>query len=68
MLRAAFHGDLDTVAYETEPVFGLAVPTSCPDVPSEVLMPRGTWSDPAEYDRTALALKAKFDAQSAKFA
>ncbi len=68
MLRAAFHGDLDAVACETEPVFGLSVPTSCPDVPTELLMPRGTWSDPAEYDRTAHALKEKFDAQTAKFA
>ena len=30
-----------------EPNFGLLVPEACPEVPSEVLDPRGTWSDKA---------------------
>jgi phosphoenolpyruvate carboxykinase (ATP) len=36
-----------------DPVFGLAVPTSCPDVPAEILQPRNTWADKAAYDEKA---------------
>ncbi|HET9615224.1 MAG TPA: phosphoenolpyruvate carboxykinase (ATP) [Candidatus Limnocylindrales bacterium] len=60
MVRAALSGALDDVACETDPVFGVAVPTSCPDVPSEVLRPRATWADPAAYDRQAAALATMF--------
>ena len=37
----------------SDPVFGFAVPTACPGVPAEILMPRNTWSDKASYDATA---------------
>jgi phosphoenolpyruvate carboxykinase (ATP) len=43
----------DTV---TEPNFGLQVPTSCPGVPDELLIPRNTWEDKAAYDRTMTKL------------
>jgi hypothetical protein len=36
------------------------VPNSCPDVPAEVLDPRGTWADPAAYDRQAGTLAQAF--------
>ena len=36
-----------------DPVFGLEVPTSCPNVPSDVLSPRDTWPDGAAYDAQA---------------
>jgi len=51
--------DLEVLGRE-HPVFGLAVPAAVPDVPSEVLMPRGTWSDPAAYDKQATELAARF--------
>lgn len=60
MVRAAVAGKLDAVPTQTEPVFGLAVPTVAPDVPSEVLMPRATWADPAAYDKQAAELAARF--------
>ena len=68
MVAAAFSGALDAVPYEIDPVFGLHVPTSCPDVPTEILTPRETWTDPAAYDAAASRLKAMFDANAAKFA
>ena len=40
MVRAALDGRLDDVPTVTDPIFGVEVPTSCPDVPSEVLQPR----------------------------
>ena len=60
MLKAAFDGSLDQVNYEAHDVFGVAMPTSCPGVPSDVLNPRNTWADPKEYDAAALALQTKF--------
>ena len=60
MVRAALSGALDAVEYETDPIFGVAVPTSVPGVPSEVLRPRSTWSDPAAYDEKARELAHMF--------
>ena len=60
MINAALAGALDHVPYETDPVFNLAVPLSCPGVPAEVLNPRNTWSNPAEYDAQATRLARMF--------
>ncbi|RYG25816.1 phosphoenolpyruvate carboxykinase (ATP) [bacterium] len=68
MLAAAFAGELDAVPYDIDPIFGLHVPTSCPNVPHEVLTPRATWADPNAYDAKAEELRAMFEANAAKFA
>lgn len=60
MLNAALAGDLDDVEYVTDPVFGLSVPTEVPSVPTELLLPRGTWDDTAGYDEQAGRLAAMF--------
>ncbi len=60
MITAVLNGELAKVKFEKDPIFGLSIPTSCPDVPNEVLNPRNTWSDQAEYDKTAKALAASF--------
>ena len=60
MVRAALEGRLDDVPTVTDPIFGVEVPTSCPDVPSEVLQPRATWPDPEAYDAQAKRLAAMF--------
>lgn len=67
MLRAALSGKLESAVFITDPVFGLHVPTSCPDVPSEVLMPRNTWTDKDAYDAKAHELFGKFEANYKKF-
>jgi phosphoenolpyruvate carboxykinase (ATP) len=67
MLRAAFSGELDNVEYQAHPVFGLQMPTSCPDVPSEVLSPRNTWADKDKYDLLAAELFAMFEKNIQKF-
>ena len=56
MVRAALSGALDEVAFETEPAFGLSVPTTCPDVPPEILRPRLQWADGERYDAQAARL------------
>lgn len=60
MITAALNGGLDNVGYETHPVFGLEMPTSCADVPAEILNPRNTWTDKAAYDAKSNELAAKF--------
>lgn len=60
MVRAALAGKLDNVPMVTDPIFGLAVPTACPDVPSEFLQPRTTWQDHDAYDEQARELARMF--------
>jgi len=60
MVRAALDGALDDVPTETDPFFGLRMPTACPNVPAEVLNPRNTWADPDAYDAQAQKLTDMF--------
>ena len=60
MITAALSGQLDHVGYEKHPVFNIDVPTTCPDVPTEVLDPRSTWPDKAKYDEQASKLAGMF--------
>ncbi len=53
MITAALEGALEDVEYVTHPVFGVAMPTSCPGVPSGILNPRGTWPEARAYDEMA---------------
>jgi phosphoenolpyruvate carboxykinase (ATP) len=67
MVGAALSGALDNVATTPHPVFGVAVPASVPNVPSDVLDPRKTWSDGAAYDAQARKLARMFADNIAKF-
>ena len=60
MISAALSGALDRVAFARDARFNVDVPQECPDVPSSVLNPRGTWSDPAAYDAQAAKLARMF--------
>jgi phosphoenolpyruvate carboxykinase (ATP) len=60
MITAALNGDLDNVAYDTLPVFGLRMPTTCPGVPADILNPRNTWADKNDYDTKTNSLAAAF--------
>jgi phosphoenolpyruvate carboxykinase (ATP) len=68
MVRAAIGGELDEVATDCDPVFGLAVPQRVEGVPTELLTPRGTWSDPAAYDARAERLAGMFRDNFEQFA
>ena len=67
MVHAALDGRLANVEYITEEAFGLSIPTSCPDVPSELLHARNAWADKQAYDAQARLLAAKFEENFAKF-
>jgi phosphoenolpyruvate carboxykinase (ATP) len=60
MLQAALTGKLDDVSFRIDPNFGVSVPETCPDVPTQVLDPRTAWTDKAAYDRTASDLAGQF--------
>jgi phosphoenolpyruvate carboxykinase (ATP) len=68
MIRAALSGALDTVSYRRDPLFNLDIPASCPDVPADVLQPRGTWADQSAYDAQAQKLAVMFRENFAAFA
>jgi phosphoenolpyruvate carboxykinase (ATP) len=68
MISQAIKGKLNNVAYHKHEIFGLNIPVSCPDVPSEILDPRNTWSDKEAYDRTAKKLAKDFNDNFSKFA
>ena len=67
MVTAALTGALDDVKFELDPIFNVYVPTECPNVPAEILNPKNTWADKAEYDKTAKMLAARFTENFKKY-
>ncbi|MCP3979867.1 MAG: phosphoenolpyruvate carboxykinase (ATP) [bacterium] len=68
MISALLEGQIDDASLRPDPVFGVAVPTAVPGVPSEVLVPRDTWKDKAAYDVQAAKLSAMFRENFARYA
>jgi phosphoenolpyruvate carboxykinase (ATP) len=68
MVRAALKGELDNIQTRMDPVFGLAVPVSVPNVPENLMDPRSTWADPAAYDAQAKRLAEMFAKNFEQFA
>jgi phosphoenolpyruvate carboxykinase (ATP) len=68
MVRAVFGGALARVPCDPDPLFGVMVPRTCPEVPSELLRPRGTWKETGQYDVSARRLAALFQANFQKYA
>ncbi len=60
LLNAALDGRLDKVEYRKDKLFGFEVPTSCPDVPTDVLDPASSWGNKDEYWKKYDALAARF--------
>ncbi len=68
MITATLEGKLDTVQYETTPWFKLAIPKTCPNVPSEILNARNTWPTPEAFDKKAQELAIEFVNNFKKYA
>jgi phosphoenolpyruvate carboxykinase (ATP) len=68
IIDAIHAGKLVGAPSERDPVFGLDAVTAVPNVPPEVLRPRGTWADPAAYVATAKKLAGLFRANFEKYA
>jgi len=60
MITAVLEGKLDNVDYKQHAIFGLDIPQTCDNVPSEVLNPRTTWDNKEAYDEKALELATSF--------
>ena len=68
MITAAMNGELNSVEYVPHATFGVLTPTSCPNVPSEILNPRDTWADKEAYDKKANELAQLFVKNFDKYA
>ena len=68
LIRAAMADQLEKVSYVTHQVFGLQMPTTCPQVPAHLLNPRGLWADTQAYDMAAQQLAQAFAQNFEKYA
>ncbi len=60
LLDAALNGKLQKVEFRTDPIFGFSVPTSCEDVPDQVLDPASSWPSKEAYMEKYKELAARF--------
>jgi len=60
IIDAIHSGELAKAPTQKDPTFGFEVVTACPEVPSEVLIPRNTWKDKTAYDAAAKRLAQLF--------
>ncbi len=56
--------DADTII---DPQFGFEIPTSCPGVPSDILLPKNTWKDKEKYDEVKQKLIGLFQKNFKQF-
>ncbi|MCH8047813.1 MAG: phosphoenolpyruvate carboxykinase (ATP) [Planctomycetes bacterium] len=68
IIDAIHDGALDDAPMAEDPIFGLSVPTECPHVPSEILIPKQTWDDQAAFEETAKKLAQLFHENFEKYA
>src|SRR6185503_17695143 len=67
LLNAALDGSLKNAKFRKDPNFGFEVPVELPGC-TELLDPRSTWANPAEYDAMAAKLVDLFAQNFAQFA
>ncbi|MBE8712768.1 phosphoenolpyruvate carboxykinase (ATP) [Sphingobacterium hungaricum] len=68
MISSALSDELNHVNYVTHPNFGVKMPITVPNVPSEILNPRWLWNDKNLYDRKANELAKLFITNFSKYA
>lgn len=67
MIQAAINGEFKTIGFEQETIFGLEIPTECPDVPSEWLNPMNSWTNKEAYIEQATNLRNLFEQNYQKY-
>lgn len=67
MINAALEGKLTEFTQDEERLFGLEIPTTCPNVPTEVLNPINTWADKDQYRETEAFLANAFNENFEKY-
>ena len=68
IIDAIHSGELASVPTVVGPHFGLHVPTSCPGLPAEILVPKQAWRDQQAYEETARKLAGLFANNFKQFA
>jgi phosphoenolpyruvate carboxykinase (ATP) len=68
IVDAIHSGQLADAASEPDPVFQFNTITECPGVPSELLIPKNTWSDKSAFDAAASKLAKLFVDNFASYA
>ena len=67
MITEALEGRLNNIPFEEHPIFGLSMPTSCENVPTELLNPINTWDNKEAYNDKATHLAKSFHKNFEKF-
>lgn len=67
IIDAIHNGSFEDVEWNSFDSFGLEVPATCPDVPSEILMPQNTWEDQGAYEKTLAKLVGLFQENFKQF-
>jgi phosphoenolpyruvate carboxykinase (ATP) len=68
LLNAALDGSLDDIELVVDERFGFGIPAAVSGVPDDILQPRTTWNDGAEYDAAANRLAEMFNDNFEKYA
>jgi phosphoenolpyruvate carboxykinase (ATP) len=68
ILDSIHDGSLAKAPTAEDPTFGLHVPTTCANVPAEILIAKNTWADKTAYDQKARHLAALFVKNFQKYA
>jgi phosphoenolpyruvate carboxykinase (ATP) len=59
-IHMAISGELLQAPMEKDPIFGFRIPSTCGNVPGEILKPAQAWKDSSAYASDAKKLAAKF--------
>lgn len=60
IIDAIHDGSLAKAETVIDPTFGVAIPTSCSNVPDELLIPKNTWTDKVAYEAQSKKLARLF--------
>ncbi|TSA29197.1 MAG: phosphoenolpyruvate carboxykinase (ATP) [Bacteroidetes bacterium] len=60
MLNAVLDGELDNVTFRKDKLFNFDIPTTCPNVPPDVLDPENAWGNKKEYWMKYDALASRY--------
>ncbi|GMI10829.1 hypothetical protein TrLO_g15780 [Triparma laevis f. longispina] len=66
-INAILDGSINDAEFETDEIFGFAMPKSLPGVSGDVLNPRNAWADKNAYDATAKKLSGMFKENFKKY-
>lgn len=67
IINAIHAGELDDVETVSDGVFGVQIPKSCPNVDSNILVPKNTWDDTSAYEEQAKKLGKLFNENFEKY-